>query len=101
MIVESQISKTPFGVKVQMPILFNVPIYSKLMYTNEVINVKTCEEVISFNLSGIYMNLEKMLRMRRVKISLGLMMEITQLTLLVFFPDRIISFRLNARVLKK
>jgi hypothetical protein len=84
-----------------MPILFNVPIYSKLMYTNEVINVKTCEEVLSLNISGIYMNLEKMLRMRKVEASLGLIMGITLLTLPVYYRDRIISFRLNARGLKK
>ena len=75
MIVESQISKTPYGIKVQMPILFNVPIYSKLMYTNELINVKTCEEVSYIYSSGIYMSLEKMQKMRKVKISLDLMME--------------------------
>jgi hypothetical protein len=62
MIVESQISKTPYGVKVQMPILFNVPIYSKLMYANEAINIQTCEEVLVNNSSGIFMNLEKMLK---------------------------------------
>jgi hypothetical protein len=93
MIVESQISKTPYGIKIQMPILFNVPIYSKLMYTNELINVKTCEEVSYNNPSGIYMSLEKMRKMRRVKISSDLMMEMLHWVHLVFYQRVITSFK--------
>jgi len=56
-LVESQIVKTGYGLKVQMPILFNIPIYSKLKYLNEVLKITSCEEVIFLfliSLSGIY-----------------------------------------------
>jgi hypothetical protein len=46
-IVESQINKTGYGLKVQMPLLFNIPIYSKFKYANEVLKITSCEEVIS------------------------------------------------------
>ena len=45
MIVESQLKKTGLNLKVSMPILFNIPIYSKFQYANEMIKVSTCEEV--------------------------------------------------------
>ena len=43
--MESQIKKTGLNLKVSMPILFNIPVYSKFQYTNEIIKMTTCEEV--------------------------------------------------------
>jgi hypothetical protein len=45
MIVESQINKTGLNLKVAMPILFNLPIFPKLQYANQLIKISTCEEV--------------------------------------------------------
>jgi hypothetical protein len=48
LIVESQIGKTGITLKVQMPILFNIPIFPKFQYANEMIKVSTCEEVLFY-----------------------------------------------------
>ena len=52
-IVETQISKTPFGLKLSIPILFNIPIYSKLEYANQILTITSCDEwyIYDFNKS--------------------------------------------------
>jgi hypothetical protein len=44
-LVESQIKKSGYGLKVQMPMLFNIPIYSKFRYANEALKITSCQEV--------------------------------------------------------
>ena len=43
-IVEVEITKTRFSVKLDIPIIFNVPFYSKLKYSNLTAKTTTCEE---------------------------------------------------------
>lgn len=49
LIIESTISKTSIGIKNKMPFLFNVPIYSKFKYTNDLIKISNCEEWYLFD----------------------------------------------------
>ena len=44
LIVETQIKKTSFGLKLSIPYLFNIPIYSKLKYAEQIIRVDSCDE---------------------------------------------------------
>lgn len=77
-IVESQINKTGYGLKVQMPILFNIPVYSKFKYANEVLKISSCEEVIYSLIylfsSGIYTHLTENQMIHFPKISSDSMM---------------------------
>ena len=43
-IVEGAITKTRFSLKLDIPIIFNVPFYSKLKYSNLTAKTTTCEE---------------------------------------------------------
>ena len=43
-IVKEEISKTPFSVKLDIPIIFNVPIYGKSKYLNLTAKITICEE---------------------------------------------------------
>lgn len=43
-IVESEIMKTRFSLKLDVPIIFNVPLYSKFKYSNLTAKTDTCEE---------------------------------------------------------
>lgn len=44
LIVEVQIKKSSFGLKLSIPYLFNIPIYSKLKYAEQIIHVESCDE---------------------------------------------------------
>ena len=43
-IVQEEITKTRFSVKLDIPIIFNVPIYNKLKYSNLTAKTTSCEE---------------------------------------------------------
>ena len=43
-IVEEEITKTRFSIKLDIPIIFNVPLYSKLKYLNLTAKTTICEE---------------------------------------------------------
>ena len=43
-IVQVAIAKTEFSVKLDIPVIFNVPLYSKLKYLNLTAKTTTCEE---------------------------------------------------------
>ena len=49
LIVETQIKKTPYGLKLSIPYLFNIPIYSKLKYAEQIIRVNSCDEWYLYN----------------------------------------------------
>ena len=43
-IVETEIMKTRFSLKLDVPIIFNVPLYSKFKYSNLTAKTESCEE---------------------------------------------------------
>lgn len=44
LIVEENLSKTGLTLKIQQPILFNIPIYQKLQYSNQPVRITNCDE---------------------------------------------------------
>jgi hypothetical protein len=60
LIVETQIKTTGINLRVDLPILFNIPIYSKFQYVEKTLKISNCEEVflkLKFKNSGTYINL--------------------------------------------
>lgn len=47
LIIESQMGKIGLGLQIQVPLIFNLPIYNKLIYTNQSFKVNSCNEVSS------------------------------------------------------
>ena len=43
-IVEEQLSKSSFGIQLNIPILFNIPLYTKLQYSDLIIKFPSCDE---------------------------------------------------------
>ena len=53
-IVQEEITKTRFSVKLDIPIVFNVPFYSKLKYSNLTAKTTTCQEWYLYELKKIF-----------------------------------------------